>query len=78
MALIHNLKLSFETRKSSNRSELRADARLAPIEILCDFEKTIHQTLSYHFNVRIRGCHFHYTQAIWRKINELGKQNFIN
>jgi hypothetical protein len=66
MALLHKLKLSFESRKSScdHNSILAFDARLAPPKIVSDFESTIHQALIYHFNFAIRGCRFHFTQAI--------------
>jgi hypothetical protein len=45
----------------------------APIEIVIDFEKAIHQAvLNIWPNVIIIGCRFHLTQAWWRKIQQLG------
>jgi hypothetical protein len=45
----------------------------APIEIVIDFEKAIHQAvLNIWPNVIIIECRFHLTQAWWRKIQHLG------
>ena len=46
---------------------------LTPDVIQSDFEQAIHIAVSDCFQFqRIRGCHFHFTQCIWRKVQKLG------
>lgn len=43
-----------------------------PNRITCDFEIGLIPALQQEFNVRITGCYFHYTQCIFRKVQQLG------
>lgn len=46
-------------------------------QFVVDFERGVWQALRSVFtstNVHIRGCCFHWAQAIWRKVQELGLQ----
>lgn len=44
-----------------------------------DFEKAVHQTVKSLFNCQIKGCLFHFCQAIFRKFNKIiGKNNYKN
>lgn len=44
-----------------------------PSTVCIDFEMAVIETIQHIFpNSRIRGCLFHYSQAIWRKVQELG------
>ena len=47
---------------------------LDPATVLCDFVLAIIQALALNFpNSRHRGCYFHFMQAIWRKVQALGR-----
>ncbi len=40
---------------------------------MCDFEVNIRAAIAEHFpEVKLLGCHFHYGQAIWRRVVEAG------
>jgi len=42
---------------------------------MVDFERAVWQALAAEFpDVTVRGCTFHFTQSIWRKVQELGLQ----
>lgn len=42
--------------------------------IVTDFEAAVWKAISSSLpNVTVRGCYFHYSQAVWRKIQFLGK-----
>ena len=44
-----------------------------PKTISCDFEKGAIKAFKFHFpGVKIIGCHFHFTSAIYKKVIELG------
>ncbi len=43
-----------------------------PNRITCDFETGLIPALQLEFNARITGCYFHFTQAIFRKVQQLG------
>ena len=46
---------------------------LAPCKIVCDFEKSLHIAVQFEFpTVRLLGCHFHFGQSLWRKIQQIG------
>ena len=46
---------------------------LNPQTIHCDFEKGAIKAIKLHFpNAKIVGCHFHFTNAINKKVGELG------
>ena len=65
-------------RKRDYRRLLKAVQNLLPdhIELQCvvaDFESALWRAVEKVFpGVHIRGCIFHWTQAIWRKVQELG------
>jgi hypothetical protein len=49
------------------------DVRFSPKVIQIDFEIAMMNAISrVLINSEIRGCFFHYTQAIWRKVQNLG------
>ena len=45
-------------------------------KVLCDYELSIHNALKECFGeeTEIRGCNFHYSQCIFRKVQSLGMQ----
>ena len=50
-----------------------ANLELKPESIHCDFEKGAIKAFKFHFpGVKIQGCHFHFTSAIYKKVVELG------
>ena len=54
-------------------SAVRFGMQFSPQTICIDFEAAVITTIRHQFpNVRIRGCLFHYSQALWRKVQELG------
>ena len=65
-------------RKRDYRHVLKAVQNLLPdhIELQCvvaDFESVLWRAVEKVFpGVHIQGCVFHWTQAIWRKVQELG------
>ena len=47
-----------------------------PTRVSCDFEEALHQALQITFpNIELKGCMFHYCQALLRKINNIGYKN---
>ncbi len=47
--------------------------RLEPATVCIDFEAAMIGAIQEEFhNTRIRGCLFHFSQALWRKVQELG------
>lgn len=52
---------------------VRYGFRFDPRIVCIDFESAVIATITEMFpNARIRGCLFHYSQAIWRKVQNLG------
>ena len=52
---------------------------LKPQTIHCDFEKGAIKPIKYHFpGIKVIGCHFHYTSAIYKKIAEIGLKNLYS
>ena len=50
-----------------------ANLILNPKKISCDFEKGVIKAFKFHFpGVKIIGCHFHFSSAIYKKVVELG------
>ena len=46
---------------------------LNPLILVLDFESGILPSLQQHFpNSSIKGCNFHFTQAVWHKVQSLG------
>ena len=44
--------------------------------VVVDYEMTAWKAFREVFhNVKIRGCYFHYAQAVWRKIQAQGKRH---
>ena len=44
-----------------------------PTSLMIDFETGILLTLAQHFpNSTVKGCNFHFCQAVWRKVQNLG------
>jgi hypothetical protein len=53
------------------------DLTLKPTKIACDFEKgTIKAFRLYFPGVKIFGCHFHFTSAVYKNIGEYGLKKF--
>ena len=50
---------------------------LKPSEIHCDFEKGAIKAFMLHFpGVKIRGCHFHFSRAIFKNLCNLGLKKY--
>ena len=48
---------------------------LQPQRVLSDFERSAMNAYEEEFpGIIIKGCHFHMTQSLWRKVQELGGQ----
>ena len=44
--------------------------------VVADFELAIHQAVAENFSgVSVKGCFFHFAQAVWRKVQHLGLQS---
>ena len=44
-----------------------------PTHLIVDFEKAVINAFESHFpQTQVKGCFFHLTQNVWRKIQELG------
>ena len=55
------------------REMANLDLVFNPSNIVIDFESAMLNVLKAHFpNSDLQGCYFHQTQAIWRKVQELG------
>ncbi|XP_067024035.1 uncharacterized protein [Acropora muricata] len=71
-------------KKKDYRKVLKSILELLPVahevrQITIDFERAMWSVLRQLFpDVRIKGCVFHWTQALWRKIQELGLQYQYN
>lgn len=67
-------------KKKDYRKVIKSILDLLPVEpdvrqITVDFEKALWSVLRQVLpGVKIKGCVFHWTQALWRKIQELGLQ----
>ena len=47
--------------------------------MLSDFEKALMQSLKLNFpSAKVKGCFYHFAQAIWRKIQNIGLQSSYN
>lgn len=53
---------------------------LAPTKVVCDFEKSLHIAVQFEFpRAKLLGCHFHFGQSLWRRIQKLGlSENYKN
>ena len=50
--------------------------QLTPINGMSDWEKGVKNAVKTQFpDIHLRGCHFHYSQCVWRKIQKLGLSN---
>jgi hypothetical protein len=44
-----------------------------PQKVVCDFEKSLQIALQFEFpRTRLLGCHFHFGQSLWRKVQQVG------
>ena len=62
-------------RKSTNRNLINAlldSVSLAHVEWCTDFERAVFIVISENFNNIGKGCFFHFTQCIYRKVIDLG------
>ena len=58
---------------SLKQAMLERDFEFEPLEILVDFEIALHQSIQLHFpGTLIRGCYFHFNQAVWRWVQTHG------
>jgi hypothetical protein len=48
------------------------EPRLQPLTVITDFEKAAMNAFTGIYNTQIHGCHFHFGQCIWRKVQEFG------
>ena len=63
------LRMLRQLKFQANQMELQLD----PKQIMPDFEIAVIESIKEEFpNAEIKGCHFHHTQCIWRKIQDLG------
>lgn len=51
---------------------LEIEPRLQPQTVITDFEQAAMNAFRNVFNAQIHGCHFHFGQCVWRKIQEFG------
>lgn len=52
---------------------LQKGLKFSPKSVLCDFERAILNSISLEFPETVRkGCFFHFCQAVYRKVQELG------
>lgn len=70
-------KLSYQYRRVlqhvKDRVQFVTGNLLAPTEIVCDFEKSLHTALQFEFpHSRLAGCNFHFGQSLWRKLQANG------
>ncbi|XP_078359100.1 uncharacterized protein LOC144643656 [Oculina patagonica] len=71
-------------KKKDYKAVFEALARILPVSpdvkrITVDFEMALWSALRVVFpSVKIKGCLFHLTQALWRKVQELGLQTVYN
>lgn len=70
-------KLSFQYRRIlqhvKQRVQMVTGNPLAPIQIVCDFEKSLHIALQFEFpRSRLCGCNYHFGQSLWRKLQANG------
>ena len=57
----------------------KQNSYLDPTEVVVDFEKaSINAFLTVFPKVQVRGCFFHFAQANWRKVQELGLAPLYN
>lgn len=56
--------------------KLRELIELYPERIITDFEPALTKSLNNVFNSTLSGCFFHFSQMIWRKIQNFGLVNF--
>jgi MULE transposase domain len=46
---------------------------LTATKVVCDFEKSLHIAVHFEFpRAKLLGCHFHFGQSLWRKIQKVG------
>ena len=57
------------------KAALELSLDLAPPSVLSDFEQALVNALWLNFSTaEHRGCYYHYSQTIWRKVQALGLQ----
>ena len=77
--LVYGL-LPSKSRESYNRffmavkeEAMDRDVVFAPSEVMTDYELGLVQSLALSFpGAAIRGCHFHFAQCLWRKVQRIG------
>ena len=53
--------------------------RLMPRFVLTDFEQAAINAFKWAFpGIKTKGCHFHYCQALWKKMVEYGMKTILN
>ncbi|KAL8621483.1 hypothetical protein ACOMHN_058244 [Nucella lapillus] len=68
----HSYHQLFEVVK---RKMAEVDLVFSPDEIMSDFESGLIPAVRHNFpNTRHKGCYFHHSQAIWRRVQQLGLQ----
>nr|XP_054757171.1 uncharacterized protein LOC129263283 [Lytechinus pictus] len=80
-ALMNGKRLEQYRRLLQHLKNIAVDARLrfSPRIVVSDFEVAIRRAFVEEFpGIRVRGCYFHLTQSLWRKIQELGLTNAYN
>ena len=56
-----------------NEVRRRSHARLHPRRVVCDFEQSLLIAIQTELpTTRVSGCFFHFTQRLWRRLQELG------
>lgn len=51
---------------------MEIEPRLQPETVITDFEQAAMNAFTSVFNPQVHGCHFHFGQCIWRKVQEFG------
>ena len=52
---------------------------LAPNQIICDFEKSLHVAIQFEFpQARTVSCYYHFCQSLWRRVEQVGLARSYN
>ncbi|XP_071101764.1 uncharacterized protein [Haliotis cracherodii] len=73
-ALLPNKKQSTYQRFFTIFKQNAETLHLRPRTIYTDFEKAVQNAVRHVFDCEMKGCLFHYRQAVWRNVKKCGLQ----